>query len=290
MLWRVGLACMLASLAGTWLVACSSADAEPDPIAAAPASEPPPAATTNETPILPEAGTPEAAAPPLDVPASLVKALDGKSYVEDKCESVTAPGWPHAAQRCTYRTNLVVTIANPPADRVARWIVDASSLIDAVDALHTRDRASWESALLHIAKHTLGQSSRIFPLSGKVWENGTAYEFERGVTKSCGTGCYCRINSTSRQQWCKYAVSVLKTEPAEPACLEKYGQTQSKLTEAWLSHCMENHVASWSVDRNEHYRAQAFAANAIVSAKVKDPKTAKGADVLAALKDAYPLY
>ncbi|MBS2017202.1 MAG: hypothetical protein JST00_30245 [Deltaproteobacteria bacterium] len=288
--WRVGLACLFASLA---LGACSSGEesVDPTPPAAEPPAPPPPAPPAKETPLPVEAGAPEASAPePLDVPAALVKALDGKSYVEERCESTTVPGWPHAAQRCTYRTNLVVTIANPPADRVAKWIVDASTLVAAVDALHTRDRASWEAALLHIAKHTIGQSSRIFPLSGKVWENGTAYEFERGVTKTCGTGCYCRINSTSRQQWCKYAVDVAKTEASESACLTKYGQPQAKLTEPWLARCLDNHIASWGSDRNEHYRAQAHAANAIVSAKVKDPKTATGADVLAALKDAYPLY
>ena len=292
MLWRVGLGCILASLAGT--AACSSNDDGIDPAPATPEETPPappPASTTNETPLPVDSGAPDTATtPPLDVPASLVKAVDGKSYVEGTCESVTHPGWPHAAQKCTYRTNLVVTIANPPADRVARWIVDASSSIAAVDSLHTRDRASWEAALLLIAKHTMGQSSRIFPLAGKVYENGTAYEFERGVTKTCSSGCYCRINSTSRQQWCKYAVNVAKTETSESACLGKYGQTESKLTEAWMAHCMDNHIASWSIDRNEHYRAQAYAANAIVATKVPDPKTAKGADVLAALKDAYPTY
>ena len=41
-------------------------------------------------------------------------------------------------------------------------------------------------------------------------------------------------------------------------------------------------------DRNEHYRAQAWAANAMLAAKIKDPSTAMGADVIAALKLAYP--
>jgi len=272
------------------VAACSAESGDPH-AAPAPAPEPSDAAVSPPPMAMPpatmEAGAPDAA-PPLDVPASLVKALGGKSYVEESCQSTTYPGWPYAAQKCTYQTNLVVTIANPDADRVARWIVEASSLIVALDALHTRDRASWEQGLAVIAAHTIGQSSRIFPLAGQIFENGTVYTFERGVTSTCSTGCYCRINSTSRAQWCKYAADVLKTEPVEADCLAKYGQTTSTLTDPWLSHCLDNHVASWTADRNEHYRAQAWAANAMLAAKIKDPTTATGADVIAALKLAYP--
>lgn len=279
----------LALALGGGVVACSSdgaaaAVSAPDaavPDAAAPAPEP-------TTPMTMDAGPPEAAPPPLDVPASLVKALGQKTYVEDSCQSTTYPGWPYAAQKCTYQSGLVVTIANPEPDRVARWIVEASSLIAALDALHTRDRASWEVGLAVIAAHTIGQSSRIFPLAGQIFENGTVYKFERGVTSTCSTGCYCRINSTSRPQWCKYAVDVLKTEIVEADCLAKYGQSTSTLTDPWLAHCMDNHVASWTTDRNEHYRAQAWAANTMLAAKIPDPMTATGAAVIAALKLAYP--
>ena len=277
-------------LGGSALTACSGDDgaAPPDPPSAAPA----PTAPANPPPAAPpavDAGQHDSAAAPspLDVPASLVKALGDKTYVEGNCQSVVHPGWPNAAQRCTYQNGLVVTIANPPADRVARWIVEASSLIVALDDLHVRDRTSWEAGLKVIAAHTIGQSSRIFPLAGQIYENGTAYPFERGVTSTCTTGCYCRINSTSRPQWCKYATSVLKTEADEAACLSKYGQPQNTLTQAWLGHCMDNHIASWSADRNEHYRAQAWAANTAIAAKIADPTTAKGADVIAALKAVY---
>jgi hypothetical protein len=267
-----------------------SADADPAPAAPVePTTDaaPPPAPTAMPTAMM-DAGPPEASTTPLDVPASLVTALGGKTYVEESCQSVMHPGWPYAAQKCTYRTSLVVTLANPEPDRVAHWIVEASSLIDALEALHTRDRAGWEAGLKVIAAQTIGQSSRIFPLAGQIFENGTVYAFERGVTSTCSTGCYCRVNSTSRPQWCKYAVSVLKTEPAEADCLAKYGQSTSTLTDPWLAHCLDNHIASWTSDRNEHYRAQAWAANAIVAAKVKDPMTATSAAVIAALKLAYP--
>jgi hypothetical protein len=224
---------------------------------------------------------------PLDVPQSLVAALGGKTYVDGTCEPTTYPGWPYPAKRCSYRNNLVVTIANPEPERVARWIVEASTLISALDALHTRDRASWEAGLVVIAKHTIGQSSRIFPLDGQVYEDGTAYVFERGVTKTCSSGCYCRINSTSRQQWCAYAATVLKTE-TEATCLEKYGQISKTLTEAWLAHCVANHEASWNSDSNEHYRAQAWNANKSIALKVPDPATASGDAVIVALKAEYP--
>jgi hypothetical protein len=237
----------------------------------------------------PEAGASGAGsadAEPLDVPASLVAALGGKTYVEESCASTTYPGWPFPAQRCTYRGGLVVTIANPTPENVARWIVDASKLIPALDALHQRDRASWEKGLVLIAKHTIGQSSRIFPLAGQVWEDGTAYVFERGVTKTCSSGCYCRVNSLSRQDWCAYAAKVLGTED-ESACLAKYGQTTSTLTEPWLSHCFENHKASWQLDRNEHYRAHAWRVNRSIAAKFPNPATASGPAVVTALDGAY---
>lgn len=238
-------------------------------------------------PLPADAGPPEAAPPPLDVPAALVEALGGKTYVEGTCTPTTFAGWPYEAQRCTYRDGLVVVIANPPPERVARWIVDASRLIPALDGLRARDRASWEEGLVAIARHTLGQSSRIFPLSGEVWENGTAYRFDRGVTKTCGKGCYCRVNSTSRQQWCKYADAVLG-QGDEQTCLATMGQTTSKLTEAWLERCLGNHVAAWSSDVNEHYRAMAWNANLAIAPEFPDPASASGPAVVAAVSSAYP--
>lgn len=262
------------------------------PDAAAPAEQSGAPDTTNAASESPDASTPAApvdAGPPLDVPDSLIKALgtDNGTYVEENCQSTTYPGWPFAARRCTYQTNLEVVIANPTPERVARWIVEASSLIVALDGLKTRDRNSWESGLSIIAKHTIGQSSRIFPLDGQIYEDGTAYRFERGVTKTCSSGCYCRINSTSRAQWCAYAANVLKTE-TESTCLDRFGSTSKTLTEPWLQHCFDNHVASWESDRNEHYRAQAWAANESLSAQFPNPQSASPAAILTALASEYP--
>lgn len=266
------------------LLACSDS--------ASPADEPVVDAGSEAAPAPAPTSVVDASTPPpavaLDVPESLVKALGGKTYVEGSCESVMQPGWPYEAQRCTYQNGLVVTIANPTPERVARWIVEASSLIPALDGLHDRDRTNWEAGLKVIAAHTIGQSSRIFPLAGKVFENGTAYSFDRGVTSTCGTGCYCRINSLSRAQWCKYATTVLASEPNEADCLSKYGQTDNKLTEPWLVHCLDNHVTAWNADQNAHYRAQAWNANLALATAFPDPKTADGAAVVTALKKQYP--
>src|SRR4051794_10642565 len=87
------------------LVACSG-DAGPS---GAPSDTPLERATAE--PTLPAPAPPshatdaghDAAPPssPLDVPASLVKALGDKTYVEGNCQSVMHPGWPNAAQKCT---------------------------------------------------------------------------------------------------------------------------------------------------------------------------------------------
>jgi hypothetical protein len=287
MKWAVcGISLALVACTSLAIVACGDEEAPAAPESlddAGPAAD---VSVTEAAPPVVDAGL--EAGPPLDVPESLVKALRVKPYVEESCQPTTYEGWPYAAQKCTYYKGLVVTVANPDPERVARWIVEASSLIPALAALHTRDRASWEAGLLRIAKHTLGQSSRIFPLQGQI-DEGTVYTFERGVTKTCGKGCYCRINSTSRQQWCAYAANVLKTE-VESTCLSKYGQTTNKLTEAWLARCLDNHVASWASDSNEHYRAQAWNANQAIAPKFPDPTTANAADVLTALGAQYPIY
>lgn len=275
------------------LAACGGSETSSPEPTPAPAPEPSSSSTTTQPDASPppaDASVPDAevdAGPPLDVPASLVAALGTKTYVEESCEPTTYAGWPFPAQRCTYHSGLVVTIANPEPERVARWIVEASSLIPALDGLHERDRTNWEAGLVVIAKHTINQSSRIFPLQGQIWENGKTYDFERGVTKSCTTGCYCRVNSTSRQQWCAYAANVLKSED-ETTCLAKYGQPTKTLPEDWLAHCVANHEASWNSDSNEHYRAQAWNANNAIASKFPDPMVADGATVVTALKTQYP--
>jgi hypothetical protein len=163
-----------------------------------------------------------------DVPPSLIAALGrDRTYVEESCSSTTYSGWPYPAQRCTYRGNLVVTIANPSQLQVARWILDASSLIPALDQLRDRDRPNLGEGARESSRGRPSCSRRAsFRSTDRFGRTAIAYLFERGVTKTCSTGCYCRVNSMSRQNWCAYAAKVLGMED-EAACLEKYGQTTS---------------------------------------------------------------
>ncbi len=202
-------------------------------------------------------------------PGSLVDTLDIPPYVEQSCSDTTWDGWPFEAQRCTYNGGLRVTVADPSAELVAYWIADAAQMIPALAALEDRDRGAWKQGLEAIAWHTLYQSSRIFPLEGEV-DEGYVYDFDRGVTVGCSTGCYCRINSTTRQQWCDYADAVLGIVD-EGACLSEYSTTS--WTDAWAEHCLDNHRAAWT-GIHHHYRAMAWWANKTVSQSFPDPESA----------------
>ena len=204
-----------------------------------------------------------------DAPGSLVDTLDVPPYVEQSCSDTTWDGWPFEAQRCTYNGGLRVTVADPSAELVAYWIADAAQMIPALAALEERDRGAWKQGLEAIAWHTLYQSSRIFPLEGEV-DEGYVYDFDRGVTEGCSTGCYCRINSTTRQQWCDYADAVLGIVD-EQACLSEYSTTT--WTDAWAEHCLDNHRAAWT-GIHHHYRAMAYWANKTVSQSFPDPDSA----------------
>jgi hypothetical protein len=228
----------------------------------------------------------------LPVPARLIRALSARPYVEGSCRPVTWRSWPHPAQRCTYGAGLVVTVADPAPARVGAWIVDAAQQIAAVAALRTRDPASYEACLVRIAQHTMSQSSRIFPLEGQI-DEGQIFPFLMGVTYGIGTRtgfcgtCYCRINSLTRDEWCRYLAGTSGTTSA--ACLASYGGS-SGWNDAWAAHCLANHGASWDADANPHYRAQAWLANRAMRTSFPDPTRAIGSDVLAALGDRYPVF
>lgn len=232
--------------------------------------------------------------PPMAAPASLVAALSNKPYVEVDCKPTTYPGWPFEAQVCTYGASLKVTVANPSPERVAAWIVESSTLIPPLDALRTKDPARWEEGLVVIARNVIGQSSRIFPLTGQI-DEGTVYRFEKGVTRTCTTGCFCRINSTPRDVYCAWAAASRGED--EKACLAKYG-TQT-YTAAWADHCLDVHRAAWNRNQNDHFRARAHGAALFLAAELgkdagapdaaaKDAGAGEGAAVVAALKRYYP--
>lgn len=235
---------------------------------------------------------PDAATPIPPVPDALVRALSAKPYVEDACVAATYSGWPHDALRCTYKAGpltATVTVADPPAARVAAWIVDSSIEIPRLLALASAQPAAYEAGLLAIAQATLYQSSRIFPLTGGIIEDmGSGYvnyPFEQGVTKGCTTGCYCRINSLHRSELCRYRAA--RTTETYDACLARLGQ--SGLTAAWGQQCLQNHADAWLKSRNEHYRAKAFIANSTVVSRCPTPAACTPDQVVAAVKAAFGL-
>ncbi|MFH1462978.1 MAG: SH3 domain-containing protein [Pseudomonadota bacterium] len=215
-------------------------------------------------------------------PGSLVSTLDIPPYVEQSCADTTWDGWPFDAQRCTYNGGLRVTVADPSPELVAYWIADAAQMIPALAALEDRDRAAWKRGLEVIATATLYQSSRIFPLEGDI-DEGHVYEFDRGVTVGCSTGCYCRINSLTRQQWCDYADAVLGIVD-ERDCLSEY--STSTWTDAWAEHCLDNHRAAWT-GIHHHYRAMAYWANETIAGAVGDPESADPDDVVRMVEAMY---
>ncbi len=212
-------------------------------------------------------------APPgtVTVPASLTAALSRKPYTEGTCTATTHPRWPYEAMSCSYTASGVsarVVSANPTPDRVGRWIVDAATLIPALQALKGTAQAEYERGLRGMAQFIIGQSGRIFPIEGIVVEvgicsNGGRCNFDRGVSSPCDTGCYCRINSLHRTTWCKYQES--RGKQSYSACLGTFGSRG--YTEAWGNHCMENHIQSWNSDTNEHFRAAAYAHNLTIATR-----------------------
>lgn len=225
-------------------------------------------------------------------PASLIKLLSTKPYVEDRCVSATYPGWPYAAQRCTYTSGpltTTVTVANPSAARAAAWIVDSATEIPRLSALQGSQQAAYEEGLKAIGLAMLYQSSRIFPLVGGIIEDmGTGYKnypFEKGITQGCSTGCYCRINSLHRTEYCRYRAA--KKIEGESACLARVGT--SGLTAAWGAECLNNHASAWTSDRNEHFRAKAYIANQTVASKCPTATSCTPSQVVAAVKTGFGL-
>ena len=200
-------------------------------------------------------------APVGDVPGSLVDALDAVPYVEGSCTDTSFPGWPYEAKRCTYTSGGVpgdVITATPSPERVGRWIMDSADEIPALAELRTTDPGAYEQGLAIIATAVMIQSGRIYPLQGDVIENlgdgYIPYNFSAGVTTTCGAGCYCRINSLHRTEWCAWQDH--RGAQSYDACMGAVGDRG--FTDAWAAQCLGNHAASWTADRNEHFRARAY--------------------------------
>ncbi|HUS63705.1 MAG TPA: hypothetical protein VMZ28_04140 [Kofleriaceae bacterium] len=233
-------------------------------------------------------GDPDAAAPALVVPASVIDVLDETPYVEGSCTATSYPGWPYEAQRCSYTAGGVyaeVTTATPSPERVGAWIVDASQEIPALWELATTDPAAYAEGLGMIAWAVMIQSGRIYPLEGDVVENlgdgYVPYYFVDGVTYSCGSGCYCRVNSLHRTEWCAWQAHV--GAGSYDDCIAQVGA--SGYTDAWGGQCLGNHAAAWQSDRNEHFRARAYRYQQAMSS-CPSAGACSAADVLGALESA----
>lgn len=234
--------------------------------------------------------TNDATAPLPTPPADLVKCLDSKPYVEGTCSSTTATGWPHEAKACSYPTEigtLHVTVANASAEQVAIWIMDAGDSLPAIAHLKATEPAKYLRVLQGIASALMLQSGRIFPIEGDVGEDlgygYTAFHFKHGVTTTCPAkepGCYCRINSLTRGDYCSYRAHI--GVETESACRSRvnYG---SGATTGWLSACLANHADAWGKAKHDGIRAQIWAR--IQDFGVKDDAT--GAQVVKAFDQAY---
>ncbi|MBK7860664.1 MAG: hypothetical protein IPJ65_19095 [Archangiaceae bacterium] len=229
--------------------------------------------------------------PSTGVPASLLAYLGEKPYVEQSCSSTTYPGWSHPALRCSYSSgglSSTVVTATPSAARVGQWVVDSANLIPSLKALRTSSPAYWEQGLKAIASRTLIASGRIFPLEGGIieldQEDGVGYQnyhFTKGVTTTCGSGCWCRINSLHRTVWCGYRSGTGKESYG--SCLNRLGS--SGYGNAWGNECMNIHSNAWDSTANESFRAQAW--TAAQNMRCRTPGSCSPADVVAAVREQY---
>ncbi len=200
------------------------------------------------------------------IPESLVTALSAKPSAEQDCKATTFAGWPHPAQQCTLSSQgkaASVTVANPPAAQVARWIVDAVRYLPSLDALRNTAPAAYEEGLGLIAKATLA-GGRAFPLAGSAVDGqGALVPFKTGVPVSCGAQCGCRMSGVQRKDWCDFRAFAGGLTPR--ACLEQLSSTA-----AWADECLRNHAESWTADVNPHFRAQAYSVNWKLSELCRD--------------------
>jgi hypothetical protein len=169
---------------------------------------------------------------------------------------------------------------------VAAWIVDAMQIIKPLAALEHQNQSQYEEGLKAMARAVLYQSSRIFPLNGGIIENMGGgyvnYIFDRGVTQGCSSGCYCRINSIHRSEYCAYRAYV--NAESTTNCLNRIGH--SGLTKAWGDQCLSNHIKAWTRDYNEHFRAKAYRASNSVASRCPNSSSCSPSQVVSAVKSA----
>jgi len=212
---------------------------------------------------LPSTSATPAETPPQvrSAPSELVKLLSTKPYVEESCRPADDARFGAAAKRCRYEVMGVaaeVLVANPDAERVARWIVDAAGYVAPLEAVRESDPGAWQRGVVALGRHVRQQSSRIFPIHGEIVEDlgagPRAFRFDRGVVTPCDKGsCRCRINSLTPGAFCAYLEA---TGGDRAACAAKYQGAGT--AEAWRQACVDNHVRAMNADHNDHFRAKAL--------------------------------
>jgi hypothetical protein len=158
---------------------------------------------------------------------------------------------------------LQVYVADPDANRVAKWISNATREVNWTAKLESEDHNNFMQVKKILATDVMIQSSRIFPLSGYIGEDmGTgyvAYHFTDGESDGCPTGephAFCRINSISRGQLCIWRDH--KNLESNSACKTRLGYGQGN-TDAWYKECLNTHISSWESDYNSHFVAKLWA-------------------------------
>ena len=201
------------------------------------------------------------------IPASVVKVLEAKPYVEVDCKPVEQPGFEGHAQRCAYTAmglEAEVLVANPSAELTSRWLMDAARSCAPLEAIRTSNTDAWERGVRAFARHLRLQSSRIFPIDGVIVEDlgdgPHPFGFDRGVVTPCTKGsCRCRVNSLTSSGLCRYRASL---GIDRDVCLRTLADD-----EAWRAQCIENHRVSLGTGSNEHLRARAFLVGEAVKKK-----------------------
>jgi len=193
-------------------------------------------------------------------PAALVASIATKPYVEESCVKAPTTELP-TALRCRYEVMGLaaeIVVANPTAEQVVDWAVDAASYAEPLEAIRLSHPEVWLRGVKVFVRHVKYQSSRIFPISGEVIEDlgkgPTRYTFDRGVVTPCERGnCRCRVNSVLPRVYCRF-------EEAQGGdskrCLERYEGPAGD--EAWRNACRDNHAKALSTRHNDNFRARAF--------------------------------
>jgi hypothetical protein len=237
----------------------------PPPLASATES-----AATSPTPTAHSTVKRPATRPPIDL-APVVAAMHAVPYVEQTCSPTTFAGWPYEAKACDYtqhESSMHVVVADPDPSRIASWIEDAARQIPLLETVRAEEPKRYVDALLALSEFVMGQSSRIFPLAGDIWEDmrhdgvGKRYPFDRGVSVTSGR---CRLVSLTAADWCDYLAATSPNHEPVTSCKARLSDVN-----AFAEVCLSLHRAGWESNSNEAFRAFAHSVNGRLRSALKE--------------------